>query len=190
MSTTKVKEIPYFTESGELDKDVINLNDWNPNFENSKIYESVKDDIKKNGFIGHIILQKHNKRLKKDNVIINGEHRYRALVELGKTSIPVIILDVDDNTAKTLSIRLNREHGELLPHKVASILADLSPDKDIGLLENLTHIDKHDLELLTEINIIEDASKFDLPKKGKGKSKTEFVKHVECPECGHKFSIA
>ena len=128
-------------------------NDWNPNFVNESLMRAIKDDIQKNGFIGTIVLQKHNKKMNCDNVIINGEHRYIALTEFGITEIPSIVLDVDDDTAKILTIRLNREHGEFMPDKLVTLLHDLDSNFDLDALNELTAMDKSELEILKTLDI-------------------------------------
>src|SRR5215212_6632006 len=69
----------------------INPNQWNPNFVSDPIYKAIVSDIKDHGFIGSVTVQKYNKQMQKTNVIINGEHRYRALCDLGVKEIPVTI---------------------------------------------------------------------------------------------------
>ncbi len=128
-------------------------NDWNPNFVSESLMRAIKDDIEKNGFIGTIVVQKHNSRMDKDNVIINGEHRFKALTELGIDIIPSIVLDVDDATAKILTIRLNREHGELMPDKLVTVLQQLNPEFDLDELNRLTAIDKRELEILSALDL-------------------------------------
>jgi ParB-like chromosome segregation protein Spo0J len=175
--------VKYYNEVQLVATDAVNKNDWNPNSVSKKMQETIIDDIRQNGFIGEIVVQKYNERLEKNNVIINGEHRYDALKKLGHDLIPVIILDIDDKKAKTLSIRLNREHGELVPDKISEILKDLSPDKDLTFLQTETGIDISELNVLTEINFEEIEIQED---KGK-KQSTE--QSVQCPNCGNNFKI-
>jgi hypothetical protein len=165
-----------------VNADTISKNDWNPNNVSKKMQETIIDDIRQNGFIGEIVIQKYNERLNKTNVIINGEHRFEALKKLGQENIPVIILDINDKKAKTLSIRLNREHGELVPDKITDILNYLSPEKDLTFLQTETGIEMKELNVLTEINFEE----INFEEKEK-KQSTE--KSVQCPNCGIDFKI-
>lgn len=138
----------------------INLNNWNPNFCTDSIRKAIEDDIKKNGFVDPIILQKRNKKMKKDFVIINGEHRFqifKSLVESNETkpdnpAIPSTVIDCNDKTAMALTIRLNREHGELMPDKVGKIALELSPNRNIEYLQDMLFLDPDELFLLTDIS--------------------------------------
>jgi hypoxanthine phosphoribosyltransferase len=112
---------------------------------------AIKDDIQKHGFIGHIVVQKKNSKGIK-NVVINGEHRLEALKQLESQEIPTIVLDVDDKTAKLLTLRLNREHGELMPDKVADLLRDLQPDQDLEALQEITQMDQRELAVVLQFD--------------------------------------
>jgi ParB-like chromosome segregation protein Spo0J len=179
--TEKLRELLPVTN---IPTEWINLNDWNPNFVPQDIKNAIKDDIRQNGFLGSIVLQKHNERMNKDNVIINGEHRFLAYKEMGAQEIPVVITDVDDTTAQILTIRLNREHGELLPNKVGDILNQITTKKklDLSSLERLTYIQQRDLEALINLRKNDMA---DIIVKEKQKQK----KMVTCPDCGRQIEI-
>jgi ParB-like chromosome segregation protein Spo0J len=175
--------VKYYNEVKLVATDAINKNDWNPNHVTIKMQETIMDDIRQNGFIGEIVVQKYNERLEKNNVIINGEHRYDALKKLGHDIIPVIILDIDDKKAKTLTVRLNREHGELVPDKISEILKDLSPDNDLTFLQTETGIEMSELDVLTQINFEELNISEDKEKKQSSE------KSVNCPFCHKDFKI-
>lgn len=138
----------------DINANKINKNDWNPNFVPKKIMDSIVDDIRQNGFIGSIIVQRHNKKMNRDYVIINGEHRYEALTKVfGMENIPCTILDCNDKTAKVLSIRLNREHGELAPDRLAALLQDLSVEDEFENLREMTAIEDQELRLYLNLDI-------------------------------------
>lgn len=163
------------------DINTINLNDWNPNFVSSSMIKAIENNIDENGFIEPIILQRHNTAMNKDYVIINGEHRYQIMKAKGEDTIDVIVLDVDDEHAKALSIRLNREHGELFPDKTSSLLKSLSPEMDFSYLKQLTWMDDSELRAFGEIDTTND---------GNNKTtKTKKVKEATCPNCNHTFQL-
>ena len=68
--------VEFKTDIVWLDIADVKPNDYNPNYMPSDIFESLKDNIKKNKFYGAIIIRK-------DKTIIDGEHRYLALKSLG-----------------------------------------------------------------------------------------------------------
>jgi hypothetical protein len=179
--------VKVYGESIPIDVDEIEFNNWNPNFCPTDIMNAIKDDILKNGFIGTIVLQKHNEDMDKDNVVINGEHRLRAYKELGGKEIPCTILDVDDDIAKALTVRLNREHGELLPNKIGELLRSLSPEEDLNRLRELTFMPEKDLKMLMDLHVeIKPPAK---PKVIADRVKIDSDKNVICPKCTHRFEV-
>lgn len=152
MSIAEDNDVKYHTETKELDVKSITKNDWNPNFVTTQMMQAIKDDIQKHGFIGSIVVQKeHSSGMK--NVIINGEHRFDALTQLGATKIPSIVLDVDDKTAMLLTLRLNREHGELMPDRVHELLTQLDNSGDASYLAALSAIPEEEIRMIMNLEI-------------------------------------
>ena len=60
--------------------------------------------IEKNGFCQAVVVTS-------DYVIIDGEHRWRAMQELGETEIEVKVLPVTEDEAKLLTINFNETKG-------------------------------------------------------------------------------
>lgn len=153
----KKDKLQFHYDTVELPIEKISPNNWNPNFVTEDMMNAIIDDIERHGFIGDIVVQKFNKAMGKPYVIINGEHRYEALKRIGIRKIPTIILDIKDKTAKLLTLRLNREHGELMPDKVSTILGDLvegenlKSEDELGYLGEITRIPETDLDLLRNI---------------------------------------
>jgi len=100
-----------------LDIDCIRPNEWNPNKLDSVSYEKLKTGINRviteSGTIPPItvrpILEPSDKYKYE---IIDGEHRHKAMVELGYGEIPACILNVGDSDARVLTITLNYLRGE------------------------------------------------------------------------------
>jgi 16S rRNA G966 N2-methylase RsmD len=98
----------------------IRPNDWNPNSMDARMFAVLIKNIEKEGFIEPVIITK-------DGVIVNGEHRWRALQQMGEKVISVVRLDMKstDPRAKLESLSLNNIHGENIEDKLAAVLADL-----------------------------------------------------------------
>ncbi|MEU7859068.1 ParB N-terminal domain-containing protein [Nonomuraea sp. NPDC049141] len=81
--------------------------------------------IKKNGFYGSVVAQKSRMP------IVVGEHRWRGATKAGLKHVPVVIIDVDDETAQRIMLADNRlaEYGEYDDAKLAELLQSL-PDLD------------------------------------------------------------
>ena len=114
----------------ELHKDIemishnkISVNNFNPNEVSAEEQQRIVDDIKTNGFFGGILVRPTGDGLFE---IVDGEHRYRALIELGADLIPCIVREHSDTEAKINCIRLNTERGTQNPQKIGKIAIDLA----------------------------------------------------------------
>lgn len=175
--------IKIYSDLQQIAIDAIVPNNWNPNSVPPDIEAAIKDDIEKNGFLRPLVVQSHNAGMDKDYVIIDGEHRWKIMKELGESVIPCIVMECPDDTAKALTIRLNREHGELLPNRVGELLWDMSKDngRDIDFLHEITMIPSGELQTLIDIR------DNDLAESMKNTDRTAQPKLITCPECGHQF---
>jgi hypothetical protein len=88
----------------------------------------LKASIIKNGFYQPIVVQRST------NIVLAGNHRRQALIELGATQIPVMYVDVDDVQATRLALADNR----------TSDLAFYNDEALFELLEQLMSADNLD----------------------------------------------
>lgn len=117
----------------------------NPNFVPQTTYQNIIDDIKKNGFYGAILINK-------DNEIVDGEHRWRALKSLGVKEVPVIVdEELNKDTSRIQTIRLNRERGYLTPVETGQMLINLNKNIPMDILSQTTSIPLPELSLLTNL---------------------------------------
>ena len=138
------KQIEFSNEVVWKDVDEVKPNNYNPNYMPTKIFESLKDDIQQNKFYGSIIINKKG-------IIIDGEHRYLALKKLGAKKVPCIVEDVDNDKAKILTVRINRERGYLTPVETGSVLAVLQKSIPLDILQKQTNIPAKEIALLTAL---------------------------------------
>jgi len=156
---------------------------WNPNSLQLKKYNHLKREIVRVGIVRPIITN-----LAGD--IINGEHRWRAAREMGFPEVPIIRLDVDETTAKTLSVNLNAIHGEMDHDKLAMLVAGLDivfPKDD--LMEILNYTEK-DMAALMEGTERDKGSLAPLPSGPKPVPPIDEDMGegaCQCPKCGYKF---
>lgn len=145
-------------------------NGWNPNVLPSRKFAHLRKELVRVGFARPIVASR-------DGSIINGEHRWRAAREEGFAEVPVVRLDVDEATAKTISLNLNSIHGEFDRTKLALVLAGLEIDipKD-DLLEILDYTDR-EMAVLLDPDI----------RKGYASGGGGGAEECECPRCGHRF---
>lgn len=139
----------------------INPNKWNPNKQTDRQFAAEIESIKSNGFIMPITVRQIGDTYE----IIDGEHRYRALTTmfaqgtggagnvdslLKNYEIPAIILDVDDNTAKKLTVILNETRGRADLGLLANVLSELNNDMELAdLIVGMPYSEKELEELIS-----------------------------------------
>ena len=107
-----------------IEKDIkdLNLAPYNPRQISDKEMEKLKKSIDKWGYVEPIIVNTRN------NVVVGGNQRLKALKELGETKVKVIEVDLDDANEKALNIALNKISGEWEEEKLAELLSGLDND--------------------------------------------------------------
>ena len=97
-------------------------NAWNPNRMDEATWRMFVDGMRRDGWImSQSILVWRDK-----NVIIDGEHRYRAATELGYTLGPVVFIDdITESQAKTLTIALNAKRGEFDSKSLGDVIRSI-----------------------------------------------------------------
>jgi ParB-like chromosome segregation protein Spo0J len=139
--------------------------------------ESVKNSIRKNGFFGTIVVQEST------NYVLAGNHRLKAVTQLGFDSIPATFVDVDDEQAMRILLADNRTSDlgtydeealtELLEHLAStddgldgtgydeSFLSDVDDDSD----DDEALCDELDFKYIIEIELDDEQSQFELSEK-------------------------
>jgi hypothetical protein len=110
--------------------DEVMPNEWNPNVMDPTTFEKEKKSIKELGFMGSILVRDYFGHYQ----ILDGEHRWKAMKELGYTEITVeTVGEISDQVTKMLTIHLNNLRGKDDIFKRAAILKELS-DGQLELL--------------------------------------------------------
>jgi len=99
----------------------IKPNEYNPNVVPERIMEQLKKSIERGGIEQPILVRKDGKQY----IIIDGEHRWKAAVELNIEKLPCTVKDVDENEAKIETINMNKLRGEFDSLKLAEVLKSL-----------------------------------------------------------------
>jgi hypothetical protein len=102
----------------------IHENAWNPNEMNEAMFRKLKNGIVAFGFVDPILVRK---RKKGGYEIIDGEHRLKAMKELGRKTIAVKCIreSVSDADAQALTLTCNKVQGQHNAIAEAKILAAL-----------------------------------------------------------------
>ena len=118
MENKEKKKVKFFEVTKEKIEN-IKLDAFNPN-EMSKIQmEGLKEVMNKFGFLEPIIVNK-------DNMVIDGEHRFNVLKEMGEKEIPVIRLNVNELDRKIIRQTMNKLRGRHNPRDDIEDLLEIS----------------------------------------------------------------
>lgn len=119
-------------EFRQLRVNELNPNGYNPNRMSPGQFSALKRTIQKDGFVGVILVRP----LEAGYSIIDGEHRWKAAMELGVVKIPCAIICVTEKQARSLMIKLNQIHGDWIPDLLMDVVCDLcEPATDLGFAE-------------------------------------------------------
>lgn len=113
-----------------LDVSQLKPNKWNTNVVTPENEAKIKESISRFGLFKPILTRNSNDGLQE---IIGGEHRWQVAKKMGYSSVPVISLgDVDDKTAKEISLVDNGRYGEDDGLQLSELL------KSIGTVEEIS----------------------------------------------------
>lgn len=134
----------------------LTLNDKNPRI-NDAAADKLIPGIEKYGFINPVIVNK-------DNLVLAGHTRIKALLKMGESTVPAIYVDMDPTTAKGFSIWDNKSgefsewDDDLLKQELEELNAE---DFDISL----TGFDESDFDFDKEPGLTDEDKIPDVPEK-------------------------
>jgi ParB-like chromosome segregation protein Spo0J len=115
----------------EVPVDKLTPNPWNPNRMSNETRTKLKVYIQREGFVEPLVVRP----MGEDYQILGGFHRWQIARELDYSTVPCVVVDLDDRRAKILSINLNEMKGQSLPNLLGALIHDLSRDLTLGDLE-------------------------------------------------------
>lgn len=147
-----------------VDINELHPNPWNPNEQTARQYEAEIESLKTYGFVQPIIARENPDG--EGFQIIDGEHRYKAMRQMMESEaviegdlsplieskkVPVVVVDLDDESAMKLTIIMNETRGEANTNKLSDLLAELSQSLDFNELMNGLPYSEQELKELVEI---------------------------------------
>ena len=118
-------------------------NDYNPNEMSEDKFNNLVADILENGFVEPIKispakLELEYKIIKGEEhdliecgegsfVIVDGEHRFKAIQALGKSEIPCYIVPLEEDQRKFQTIRWNVTRGKMSAEKFTKLFDEMAP---------------------------------------------------------------
>ncbi len=121
---------------------LVKPNDWNPNEMTEDEYEGTKHGLKTRGWYRSqaMLIWGTDEKGRVQNVIIDGEHRWKGAIEIGMKTAPMVFIHgLTRDQAKGLTIEIDRKRGkfnqEKLGHLVREIQHQFPPEtmaRDLG----------------------------------------------------------
>lgn len=105
-------------------------NEWNPNVVPPHIMESIRSGFTTDGWLVSqaLLVWGTDAAGTVRNLIIDGEHRYTAAMQVGLTEGPMVVVDgLTEVEAKALTVKMNQKRGTWDVDALTRLLADL-PD--------------------------------------------------------------
>ena len=110
-----------YTETVMVKTESITPNDYNPNSMDESQFASLVADFQENGWVGQPVI------INEQNVIIDGEHRWRCAKFLNYEKVPTVKFNPkDEDHQKMLTIGWNAKRGDMSPAKLAGIIQELN----------------------------------------------------------------
>ncbi|MGA7123737.1 MAG: ParB N-terminal domain-containing protein [Polyangiaceae bacterium] len=136
-------------------------NNWNPNVMTPFEKQSLKHGFRRDGWLAShaLTVWRTDPKGKVMNIIIDGEHRHAAALELGMVEGPVVFMDgISEAEAIALTIKLDQKRGHFDEQKLGVALRRIEPTMeletrslDFGILEQeLSSYFEPELEAPTE----------------------------------------
>lgn len=106
--------------------DFVKPNSYNPNRQEDREFELLKQSMREDGFTAPIVVQKDT------NEIVDGEHRWRAARDIGIKEIPVVYTTMTLEQMRISTLRHNRATGSEDVDLATDLLRDL---RELGALD-------------------------------------------------------
>jgi len=108
-----------------VDINLLHPNDWNPNEVDPEFkMPLLKESILEDEMDQPIIVVPHSK-LEGQYLIVDGEHRWRAAKEVGKTDILIVVKNLTEHEQKLRTVRRNLIKGNLNRDKFTALVNDV-----------------------------------------------------------------
>lgn len=137
----------------------IEPNPENPNAMDDDILDALRDDISRRGFVQPILvrpIEPHSGNPKVRFRLVDGEHRWKVMGELGAETIPCVVTEENATDADVRMLTMNRLRGQMVPIRLAHLLADLSTRIDADEITKRLGMDASELKDLLDLAEVEE----------------------------------
>lgn len=129
-------------ETADIPLSAIDLDPLNPNEMSDETMDALREEMRR-GFLQPVVVQRGDDDRYR---MVDGEHRYLIVQEEGFESIPAVIIGGDEDEGHIRMLTTNRLRGQLVPIKVAFMLADLAMRIPEGELRRRLGMDEAEYE--------------------------------------------
>jgi hypothetical protein len=117
--------------------DKLKPNTWNPNVVTPEKMASIEHGFRTDGWLVSqaLLVWRKDETGKVQNVIVDGEHRWKAARSVGLTEGPVVFLDgITEAEAKALTVKLDQKRGRWDEDKLGALLREIGgASEDVAL---------------------------------------------------------
>lgn len=115
-------------------------NGWNPNRMTDEMMASLEHGLRADGWLASqaLLVWGKDESGQKRNLIIDGEHRYRAALACAMVDGPMVMLDgLTEAEAKALTVKMNQKRGDWDVDGITALIRELqgtteTPELDFG----------------------------------------------------------
>ena len=168
-------------EVARLDR--VRPNPWNPNRMTEHQVESMREGMKREGWVASyaLLVWRTDEKGATHNLIIDGEHRWRIGSELGLEKGPMVFLDgVTEKRAKEMTIEFDNKRGQFDETALRDLLKDIGLDD--GLAFRLGFDEATFAALMEPSNV--------LPPGDFSEVSIDATTDYRCPKCAYEWSGA
>jgi ParB/RepB/Spo0J family partition protein len=127
-----------------MNVDDIQPNTYNPNRQGEHEFELLCRSIEEDGFTQPCVVRRS------DNMIVDGEHRWRAAQSIGYKEIPVVKVEMTDAQMRIATLRHNRARGEEDADLAAAVLKDLAAAGALDHAADSLMLDESEVDALMQ----------------------------------------
>lgn len=150
---------------------------YNPRRIAPEVLEDLENSIKRFGYVEPIVVNEKTKH------VVGGNQRLKVLRKLGIEEVEAVIVSLNLEEEKLLSMALNKISGNWDIPLLQKLMTELNEQK-IDL--EVTGFDQSEIDSILNIDIFQEIGDSDFPTAALKEVK---VKKIKCPKCGEEITV-